>query len=364
MKFTCNTYELERALTSAERFTGKNLTLPVLGSVLLEVRGEKLCLTATNLEYAIQITVEGSGSKEGRVCVPAKVASSFLQSVREDTILLEERQGNLEIKTSARETRVNGVSAEDFPLIPTIKAAHSFSVNGFEFKRGIERVLPAVSFSEFKPELSGVYCKITPHEGRVAATDTFRLAEQLIGPGAGLKETVSFILPYRLAQEFVRVAGDAAELAVVLGENQILFKFGPVNIISRLVEGNFPEYQAIIPKKLETSCYLKKDELMNAVRTSSIFSSKLQDVGVCIKSKEAEITSSNQEVGDFKTIIPAAVSGNEVMVHFNYRYLLDGLNVVDEDEFYLGLNGDNSPSIIKNKNDTSFTYIISPIHIS
>lgn len=364
MKFICSKFDLERAFISAERFTGKNLTLPVLGSVLLEVKGEKLFLTATNLEYAIQIILEGSGAKEGRVCVPAKIASSFLQSVREDEIQIEERQGNLEIKTAGRETRVNGVSAEDFPLIPTIKKTHSFTLNGFEFKRGLERVLPAVSFSEFKPELSGVYCHITPHEGRVAATDTFRLAEQVIGPGKGIKETTSFILPHRLAQEFVRVVGDAPEVAVMLGENQIMFECGGIKIISRLIEGNFPEYQAIIPKKIETSCYLKKEDLMGAVRTSSIFSSKLQDVGLRITSKEVEIAAANQEVGNFKTSIPAAVSGNEVSLHFNYRYLLDGLNVIDEGEFYLGVNSENSPSVIKNKNDASFTYVVMPIRIS
>ena len=103
---------------------------------------------------------------------------------------------------------------------------------------------------------------------------------------------------------------------------------------------------------------------MGAVRTSSIFSSKLQDVGLRITSKEVEIAAANQEVGNFKTTIPAAVSGNEISLHFNYRYLLDGLNVMDEGEFYLGANSEHTPSIIKNKNDSSFTYVVMPIRIS
>ena len=365
MKFTCVTEYLKKALASAERFTGKNITLPILGNVLLEADGNTLYITATNLESAIRVAVHGSSAHSGKACVPVKVLSSFIQSVGDEKIQIEEKQGNVIVKTDTRDTRINGVAADDFPLIPKIKKTNSISVPVAALCDGLSRVLPAVSLSEFKPELNGVFVHATPSSLRLAATDTFRLAEKTISfESKKDTDTFSFIMPHKISQELTRVLVGSDEVAVSIGENQILLETDGIMIVSRLTEGNFPEYSAIIPKNFETSCFVAKEAFVSAVRASSIFASKLQEVTTGVKNRNLEIKSLNQDVGEYKNTIPCAPSGKDLIIGFNYRYLLDGLQSTHEDEIFFGLNGEQSPSLIKNKSDGSFLYVVMPIRLS
>ncbi len=365
MKFTCVTEYLKNALTSAERFTGKNNTFPILANVLLEINESILRITATNLESAIQIMVHGNSIHSGKVCVPIKILSSFIQSIGDEKIHLEEKQGSLIIKTDTRDTRINGVGTDDFPLMPKINKTNSVSVPCSYFCEGISRVLPAVSLSEFKPELGGVFVRISPVSIQLAATDTFRLAEKTIQfESKKDTDTFSFIMPHKISQELVRVLGNEDEVTISIGENQILLETDGCMIVSRLTEGNFPDYNAIIPKNFETSCFVAKDAFVSAVRASSIFASKLQEVTTAVKNRSLEVRSVNQDVGEYKNTIPCASSGKEIMIGFNYRYLLDGLQSTNEDEIFFGLNGEQSPSLIKNKSDGSFLYVVMPIRLS
>lgn len=365
MKFTCDTEQLKKSLAIAERFTGKNVTLPILANILIEVNNNTLSLTATNLESAIRLTLTGTATHGGNVCVPAKVLSSFVQSIGDNKIYLEEKQGSLVIKTDSRDTRINGVSVDDFPLIPKIKKSHSISLACSLLCEGLDRVLPAVSTSEFKPELCGVFVSVSPTSLRLAATDTFRLAEKTISFESKKQiDPFVFIIPHRISQEISRALSGEQEVTISIGENQIVLETDGCMIISRLTEGNFPEYMGIIPKNFETSCFVQKNEFVSAVRASSIFASKLQEVTTGVKNRQLEITSLNQDVGEYKNIMPCAHSGKDIMVGFNYHYLLDGLQSATEDEIFFGLNGEQSPSLIKNKSDSSFVYVVMPIRLS
>lgn len=363
MKFSCAREKLEKAIMITERFAGKNVTLPILGNILLRFGNNAVILTATNLEHAVEISVPGSSSGEGNITVPAKVASALLQSIKDDKIELEGKHGSLILTTDTRDTRINGMVSDDFPLIPKVKAGTCFSIEGGLLQRGLEAVLPAVSLSEFKPELGGVFFKLDAHNLRLAATDTFRLAEihlPLIKKEADAR--VSFILPHRVAGELMRVLGDE-EVAVSLGENQVLFEINGVKITSRLIEGNFPEYSSIIPKSFETTCFFSKDDVRDAVRASSIFTSSLQDVALHFHDKGIQVRSLNSEVGEYKTDIAFPVQGREITMNFNYRYLLDGLNALHESEVVWGSNGEHTPAVLRNKSDGSFLYIIMPIRV-
>lgn len=362
MKFSCTKGNLEKALAIAERFTGKNITLPILGNLLLETERGYLKITSTNLEYAVQISVPGKEIKGGKVSVPAKVLYSLVQPIRDEKIDLEEKQNNLWIKTESVNTRINGNSTEDFPLVPKVNKSFSFSVDGFPLCSGLEKVLPAVSVSEFKPELTGIFFRVTPEALYLVATDTFRLAEKIIPwEGKESKDNFSFILPQKVSQEITRAFGEDSEVRVSYGENQAVFETERIKVLSRVIEGNFPEYSSIIPKRFEASAFLARDELISAVRSSSIFTSKIQEVRLSFSGKTIEVTSANPDVGDYKIFLPAANTGQSVKLGFNYRYLLDGLNALDEDEIYLGCNTESSASLLRNKSDNSFLYIIMPI---
>ncbi len=358
---------LAPAVMIAERFSGKNATLPILGNVLLEVEKNSLKIIATNLEYAVEVILPGEGVRPGQISVPAKIISSLLQSLREEKIELEEKQGNLFVKTPARDIRINGISAEDFPLLPKIKKKNTCAMESFQLKRGLERVIPAVSLSEFKPELAGVYFKITEKSLQLAATDTFRLAEHqapILKNNEG--GNFSFILPQRVSTELARILGGDDDVKISLGENQVEFQTGGLRVISRLIDGVFPEYSSIVPKNFETTCFLKREGLIDTIRASSIFTSKMQEVALTIQEKKGvlEIASNNTEIGEYKTKLPAAVTGKGISVSFNHRFLLDGLNALDEEELFFGLNSQNAPSMLRNKSGGSYLYVVMPIRAS
>lgn len=365
MKFSCLKEHLEKFLVIAERFTGKNMSLPVLGSVLLETDDDSLLISATNLEYGMQGIVQGKVSGRGRVSVPAKIISSLIQSIKDERVDIEEKQGNVFIKTASRDIRINGTATEDFPILPRIKKDVSFSVNGGELRRGLESVLPAASTSEFKPELAGVFFKVAGRSLSMVATDTFRLARKTVvleEKVAG--ENISFILPYRLGQELTRVFGEDEGTLVSLGENQVVFETKRLKIISRLVEGMFPEYTNIIPKDFETTSHISRAEFVDAIRASGLFSSKLQDVGLHFHGQKLDITSQNQEVGEYKTSLDVATSGKDLALSFNNHYLLDGLSALEDEECFFGLNESSRPSLVRDKSDESFIYVVMPIRLT
>lgn len=365
MKFSCLKEHFEELLIIAERFTGKNMSLPVLGSVLLETNDNSLLISATNLEYGMQGIVQGRVLSKGRVSIPAKIISSLIQSIRDEKIDIEEKQGNIFIKTASRDIRINGTAAEDFPILPKIKKTVSFSVRGGELRQSLESVLPASSTSEFKPELAGVFFKVAGRSLHMVATDTFRLARKIIGLEGNVEgASVSFILPYRLAQELTRVFGEDEETIMSLGENQIVFETKRLKIISRLVEGVFPEYTNIIPKDFETTSHISRQEFTDAIRTSGLFSSKLQDVGLRFHGQKLDVTSQNTEVGEYKTSLDVATSGKDVAMNFNNRYLLDGLSALGDEECFFGLNESSRPSLVRDKSDESFIYVVMPIRVT
>lgn len=364
MRFSCIKEHFERAVVIAERFTGKNITLPILGNILCEFNEHILRITATNLEYAVQIEVPGKGTGVAALSIPAKIVGGLLQSVNEEQIVIEEKQGNIWIKTETRESRINSLPTEDFPLFPKIKKAHSVAVEAQTLQQGISTTIPAVSFSEFKPELSGVLFRIRGSELRLAATDTFRLAERIVEVTNKEAEEFQFILPQRVAQEIARVFnGEGQNIKITLGDNQVLFEGERVRIVSRIIEGSFPEYGAIIPKSFETTLFLKRQEFQEALRAASIFASKLQDVTLTLKGKTLIIEAANPDVGEYKTTFAIQQTGKDGELHFNYRYLIDALSVLSEPEFFFGLNTQQAPSLIRNKEDASFLYVVMPIRL-
>ncbi|MEK7172840.1 MAG: DNA polymerase III subunit beta [Patescibacteria group bacterium] len=365
MKFSCLKEKIEKALIIAERFSGKNLTLPILSNILLETYDNFIRITATNLEHAVQINIPGKVHREGKISVPAKIISSLVQSIKEDKIDLEEKQGNLLLSTENKDIKINGISGEDFPLIPAVKKQQGFKINGLNLRTAIEKVIPAVSISDFKPEFTGIFFKIINKELKIVATDTFRLAEYKLEID-NKNNNFSFIIPYQMMQELIRIISTDEEIKISYGENQVLFEIGDIKITSRIIEGLFPDYENIIPKNFENTSFIIKNQFKDSVKTSAIFTSKIMEVSLKIRNKQLEIKSGNQDVGEYKNIIAIHTSNpdNEMKVSFNYKYLLDGLNSLDEEEIFFGCNSENSPSLFHNKSDQYFLYILMPIKIS
>lgn len=365
MKFVCAKSDLERAAVIAERFTGKQAALPALGHVLITAGNTGLTLTATNLEHAVELGVPARVSQEGRVSVPAKIFASLLQSLGDGEVNGTAEGGNLHIRTHLRESRLNGSSTDDFPLVPKVKKTSTFSVEAASLAHALTRVLPAVSSSEFKPELSGVCFRAGKEDLTLCATDTFRLAEAVIPLIKNDTNTPPFILPHRSAVELSRILeGEGGVASLSVADSQMAAHTSRGVLTSRLIEGAFPDYKAIIPTRFATSAYVSRDDMNRGVRAASIFASKLSEINVRLGAKQIEIKAANPDVGEYRTEYPAALNGKEVAMSFNWRYFLDGVGQLDDEEIFFGCNDATAPALIRNKSHSAFTYVVMPIRLT
>lgn len=360
MKISSLKEELKNAITRVERFTGKNLSLPILSTILFEGTGRRCVLVATNLEMGIREFVSCKVSAEGSVSVPARVLLGAIQRVEGDSVVLEEKNNIISLFSDSANFVINGIAAKDFPILPSIKNGVEETLPSLPFRSAISQVLPAVSVSDIKPELSGVFVSFDGLQVRVAATDSFRLAEKTIFTKDEKRAAFSFILPQKTAQEVVRCFGDEGDIKIVFGDNQVSFELGNVFIISRLIDGAYPDYQQIIPKQFSSYIHIKKTDLVSAVRTAAVVSSRLNDVTISFEEGKVEVLSVNPEVG--KTSVTKKAKVNSIgKIGFNYMYLLDGIEKVPGEMVSIGLQNENSAVLIQGTEDQSFLYVLMPI---
>lgn len=354
---------LRDALLIAERFLGKQLTLPIVGNILLKTEQQKLRIQATNLEMGVDISLPAKITKEGMIAIPPRVLSTLLSNLSDDKVTLEERQNTLRIETDLSQSEIRGVSGKEFPLMPTIKLQTKIAVQNNEFIPQLSRVLPAISPSDFKPEISGVLFKIDKKEIIIVGTDTFRLAE------ARIKEfeadtTAVYILPLRPLQELVRIADVKEETEFTFGDGQVSLQTSGICIISRLITGRYPEYEGLIPKDFSTTMKIPRSELLSAVRLSGVFASKLNDIILTYRSNHLAIEIVNPEIGKHTKELSAKISGKSGRVGFNYRYLSDALEALNSEDVTLLITDETRPALIRDEDDAGFFTILMPIRIS
>ncbi|MEK7636568.1 MAG: DNA polymerase III subunit beta [Patescibacteria group bacterium] len=365
MKCILLLHSLKKKISLAERFTGKNITLPILSNILFCVKNQILHIRATNLEIACDLVLHCKEEKDGIVAVQANSLSSYIQSLpSENKIILEEKEGSLIIKTETAQSKVLLAQSSDFPLIPKIESKNFFTFSVSEFKNALKNVISAVSTTQLKPELNGIFISFNVEENSLVcvATDTFRLAEKKIKLNKIKSNSFSFILPLRFSQELIRFETDEEGGECVYGEAQVLFRFGEDELISNIVQGKFPHYQSIIPKKFDTHIEIDSQKIIEAIKSTSFFSSKLQDV--CIRCEEKNVIiihSENSEIGETTVSLEAITEGKSFQISFNYKFFLDGISALSGGKAKIFLNNESSPVLVRDGNDPSFIYLIMPI---
>jgi len=373
MKFTTLVENLKQAISLAERITGKNLTLPVLSNVLLSTNKNELHVLATDLELGIQLSVPGKIEEEGQVVIPAKIFSSFLNSLTEEKITLDSEKQALKVKSGNYESVIQGINPEDFPIIPEVKTEKYIEVEKNILKDAINQVLPSIGYITTKPELNGVYLSLDKNTLKFVGTDSFRLAEKTLTDSdfkTNIKEKLEMIIPLKTMQEVVRISSeldDLTSITIYPDINQVQFIFKnttEVRLVSRLINAKFPEYQAIIPKDFEIELTVDKKELADAIRIAGLFTGKINDVKLTLKpnSKKIIIEAQDPTLGKSQNTIEAVfVKGKELEISFNYRFLLDGVNSIKDEIAFIGLNKETNPGLFRSNTDNSFIYILMPI---
>ncbi len=365
MKLKCLTHHLKEALSLTEKISSKNITLPILNSVLISTKKRELRIIVTNLEVGLEIKIPAKIEKEGENAVPAKLLYNFLSNLpSNESIDLETFQNNLTISSSNTSTIIKGYPVEDFPLLPSIKEKEDFlSLPVKDFLLGLNSVYYSCSLTEMKPEIASVFInsqKNTPIT--FVATDSFRLARKSIP--YTFSNFSPLLIPYRNVIEIMRIfENESGEIRLIPNKNQLFLFSERIKLVSRLTEGNFPDYEEIIPKTFLTDVTIDKILFNNSLKTASIFSGKLNEVKLEVipDKKIAKLQASHSDLGENITNIPIEISGEKLKITFNHRYLTDGLKYVPSDKILLRFNGENKPILITGIKDNSFYYLVMPM---
>ncbi len=364
MKLECQVSKIKNALILVERLTGRNLTLPVLGSILWVVNDKNLKLRSTNLSIGIEVTVPAKIEKSGVMAIRGDVLSSLFSQISNDgNVYFESINNNLSVKTKHNTILLKSVPYEDFPTIPIIKG-ETVSIPSKKLLEGLKSVYYSSSTSEIKPEIGSI--NIYPDEDMLVfvATDSFRLAEKKIK----IKQKLSFsniLLPFKNSIEIIKILETLDEdIKLTIQKSQISITTDSIYLTSRIIDGSFPDYKQIIPKNPTTKAIVLKQDLLSSLKISNIFSDKFNQISLSVRPQEKffEIESKNTDIGENSTFVSGALSGEVVIANFNYKYILDCFQSISEDSISLEFSGGNKAMIIKPVGDQSFMYLVMPMN--
>ena len=374
MKLIILQEKLKKGLDIVERIVTKLSTLPILNNILLTTEKNFLNLTTTDLEVGIKWWALAKIEKEGKIIIPAHILSNFIGLLPQKPILLEERKNNLLISCEKFQTEIKGFSPEEFPIIPKINEENPLILPSQLFCQSLAQVADIPIPSTTRPEISGVKLTFQKDLISMAATDSFRLGEKKLFLEKPLTQEFSFILPQKTTKEIINIFSEKGkEIRFYFSPNQVMFEtlmtetsHPEIQFSSRLIEGEYPNYQEIIPKKYETQIHLEKDKFFNQIKIASLFSGKTNEVKIKVdpKKNEVEILSQNPEIGQYQSSLSATVKGEEVEISFNYRFLIDGLSNIKSSEVIFELNGQDGPGILKPVGDQNYIYVMMPIKAS
>lgn len=384
MKLTCTRENFKKAIINSEKITAKQNTLPILNNLLFEAEKGCLKISATNLEIGIIIKIGANIEDIGKITIPAKIVSGLVNNLPNiEKIELISIGQNLKIKAGSIKAEIKGMAAEEFPLIPKKTTDFQLNLPTKELKKIILRALASASINEARQELAGINLILTEKELFFASTDSFRLSESRLALKKEntdaalydilLKRGKSIIIPLATASEVSRIMSntdDEGRVEIAIEEGQIFIDINGVTLVSRLINGKYPEYKHIIPKEFKTRIVGEKNALQGALRTASIFSAgRAGEVAVRINSLEKKliIGAKSVETGENTSELKVDVSGADQEAVFNAKYLLDGISAMETSKVALLFNSESSPAAIKEIDEKTgevledYVYIAMPI---
>ncbi|MBI4836856.1 MAG: DNA polymerase III subunit beta [Candidatus Portnoybacteria bacterium] len=371
MKIFCLQENLKTALITTERIIGKNLNLPILNNLLLKTDKGRLCISSTNLEIGITYWVSGKIEKEGGITVPARILSSFIGNLPNKKIELTVKDDILYLDCENYKAQIKGQDIKEYPIIPVIESPLINKLDKEIIKNSLSQVIGAVAISEIRPEIAGVLFDFNKNYLKLVGTDSFRLAEKTLFNKNDFQQPI--IVPQKTIQELIRILAEKNNedeknsfLKLFLSPGQIMFDFGYIQLVSRLIDGQFPDYQQIIPNKFSTTAILNKEEINQIIKVVSLFSGKINDIQFVVNpiKKTIDIFAQNREIGENKARITGEIEGKNLDIAYNWRYLLDGLNNIPTKKVFWGFNDESLPSILKPLGDEEYVYAVMPVNPS
>jgi DNA polymerase-3 subunit beta len=361
MKLQVTRENLNRALNSVARVANSRGTLPILANVLIKTTSNRLDLSATNLDIAITQHIGAKVNQEGSITVPARLMQDFVGSLPDGVVELELKDTKLHVTTDQYKSVVNGILADDFPVMPAITGGQAWTVPGSVFKKSLQQVAFAASNDETRPVLTGVLLQTINSKLFMAATDSYRLAEKKLGSN---KNDIRLLIPAAAMHDLLRILGDEdQELSITNDDQQALFKIGDIELVTRLLDGKYPDYRKLIPENFATTATLKRADLVSVTKVSSLFareSAGSVTIEVSQDDQKLSIRSVASQLGENTATAIAKISG-EGSITLNSRYLLEALGVMSGDEVTFGFNGKLEPTLLESSGSTDYKHIIMPL---
>jgi DNA polymerase III subunit beta len=358
---------LARGLSLVSRAVSSRASLPVLTNVLLRTQDGGLRLTATNLEIGISAWVPGKIEVDGALTVPARLIADIVSGLPagERVDLEVENETTLRIRAGRFQTHLRGIDAEEFPVIPSPGERPTTRVSQGALRKALSEVAFAAATDEARPILTGVLTRLSGDRVTLAAADNYRIAVKSL-PILDPVEDTSLVVPARSYTELMRVLNDSddpLEIMLASSKSQILFHLEGIDLVSRLIDGQFPNYQQVLPSSHATRAVVDRDELLKAVRLSALIASSAANV---IKLSLADAGSSitiaaAADVGDATGEVEAALEGDAVQIAFNARYLQEALQNVDADQLALEFSGPLSPGVLRPTGNEDYVHVIMPV---
>jgi DNA polymerase-3 subunit beta len=371
MKFFCTKENLSKALALVIGVAGKNLNLPILGNVLIRASEQKVEFLATNLELAITSNLRAKVETPGVFTVPARTLNDFVNLLSEEKVEISLEDNEIKVVCGRSSTKIKGAPADEFPVVPVVGEGKGYVIDIDALKNGLGQVFQAASKNEIRPELAGVLFNFNEEVGtlNMAATDSYRLAEKKVKIIQG-EDKARIIIPGRTAQEINHVLSlskgveNEKNVRLLITENQVVLRCNDAELVSRLVDGQYPDYTQIIPKEFKTTAEFSTGQITKEIKAASLFTT----TGVNAVNFEFEpsssavmISSVSTQTGEHKSEIQAEIKGEKNNILLNHRYVLDGLANIDAENTILKVINADSPCIFAPKGDSSFVYIVMPI---
>lgn len=361
MKLQVTQENLNKALGSVARIANSRNALPILGNVLLKTSENRLSVSATNLDIAITHFIGSKVGSEGAITVPARLMQDFISSLPAGVINLELDDYKLHIDAGQYTSTINGVVADDFPVMPAITTGTEWNVPAALLKKGLQQTVLAASSDEARPILTGVYVHSFEGMLHIVATDSYRLAERALVKHQG---DMSLLVPAGAMQDLLRILGDGEDVVhVIHDDQQVLFRVGEIELVSRLIDGAYPDYRKLIPSKFSVQATLSRDDFANITKVSSLFARESAG-SVTIKvdevAKKVSINAIASQLGENTASATADIQGTGE-VTLNSRYLLDALHVIGDSKVTFQFNGKLEPSLLTGAGNKDYKHIIMPL---
>jgi len=376
MKVTVLQENLARGLSVVSKAVSSRSTLPVLANILVASDEGRLRLSATNLELGITCWIPARIEEEGSTTVPSRTFNDLVSTLPADQVMLK-----LDVKTQTLNVRggtstndIKCIDAQEFPPLPVPDLEGAVQINVGDFREMIHQVVFAASTDEARPVLMGVLVQVDKDKLTMAAADGFRLSVRKAVLSTPALAPVSAIVPSQALKELARVATDAEEpiyMVLPKGRGQVVFRVKDVEVVSQLIDGTFPDYQQIIPRKYNSRTLVSTASLLKACKQAEIFAREGSNVARFniktangeMQPSEVEISATSEETGKSETIVEATVDGSGVLIAFNVKFLREALEVIKTPNVALETSAANAPGVIRPVGDDKFLHVIMPMHL-